>query len=300
VSVSQLEVEQVHADLQAVARLTLTAEQVPALTFTEYYDELGRGVQACVQLEQGTFRLWNNSTDPAGRSLVVLASPGEPITQVTALDLPGSVLTQLWSGQGWLTGTDAATSAAWPSLRRCTAGRCSAGCRRPLYALSSLGGSPLRRTRQLSWPRTGCRHELTYPLGAEVEQRCHVGLAQPNLDTDKFGHSRSVAFGRLCRQALRLGTHGTHLLDSLTRLTGEQEIHFYHFCLARHDLNEVRGHRPGLAHVPALGGPDALDVDHPKPTLTPRRRLPCRARCSLHRSHPSGRHIMCRGTGASC
>jgi hypothetical protein len=116
VSVSQLEVEQVHADLQAVARLTLTAEQVPALTFTEYYDELGPGVQAFVQLEQGTFRLWNNSTDPAGRSLVVLASPGEPIAQVTALltalDLPGGVLTQLWTGKGWLTGDDAATSAA--------------------------------------------------------------------------------------------------------------------------------------------------------------------------------------------
>jgi hypothetical protein len=110
VSVSQLEVEQVHADLQAVARLTLTAEQVPALTFTEYYDELGPGVQAFVQLEQGTFRLWNNSTDPAGRSLVVLASPGEPIAQVTALltalDLPGGVLTQLWTGKGWLTGDD--------------------------------------------------------------------------------------------------------------------------------------------------------------------------------------------------
>jgi hypothetical protein len=116
VSVSQLEVEQVHADLQAVARLTLTAEQLPALTFSEYYDELGPGVQAFVQLEQGTFRLWNNSTDPAGRSLVVLASPGEPIAQVTALlnalDLPGSILTQLWTGTGWLTGDDAATSAA--------------------------------------------------------------------------------------------------------------------------------------------------------------------------------------------
>ncbi len=115
-SLSQLEVEQVHADLQAVARLTLTAEQVPALTFSEYYDELGAGVQAFVQLEEGTFRLWNNSTDPAGRSLIVLASPGEPIAQVTALlnalDLTGSVLTQLWTGTGWLTGKDAATSAA--------------------------------------------------------------------------------------------------------------------------------------------------------------------------------------------
>jgi hypothetical protein len=116
VSVSQLGVEQVHADLQPVARLSLTADQVPALTFAEYDDELGPGVQAFVQLEQGTFRLWNNSTDPAGRSLVVLASPGEPIAQVTALltalDLPGRVLTHLWNGQSWLTGTDAATSAA--------------------------------------------------------------------------------------------------------------------------------------------------------------------------------------------
>lgn len=114
-SVSQLEVEQVHADLQAVARLTLTADELSALTFTGYHDELGPGVQAFVQLEQGTFRLWNNSTDPAGRSLVVLASPGEPIAQVTALlaalDLPGGVLAQLWTGQTWLTG-DAATSAA--------------------------------------------------------------------------------------------------------------------------------------------------------------------------------------------
>jgi hypothetical protein len=116
VSLSQFDVEQVHADLQPVARLTLTAEQVPALTFTEYDDELGPGVQAFVQLEQDTFRLWNNSTDPAGRSLIVLASPGEPIAQVTALlnalDLPGGVLTQLWTGKGWLTGDDAATSAA--------------------------------------------------------------------------------------------------------------------------------------------------------------------------------------------
>lgn len=79
-----------------------------ALTFTESYDELGPGVQAFAQLDQGTFRLWSNSTDPAGRSLVVLASPGEPIAQViallTVLDLPGRVLTQLWNGQGWLTG----------------------------------------------------------------------------------------------------------------------------------------------------------------------------------------------------
>ncbi len=34
-SVSQLEVAQVHADLQPGARLTLTADQVPALTFTD-------------------------------------------------------------------------------------------------------------------------------------------------------------------------------------------------------------------------------------------------------------------------
>ncbi len=115
-SVSQLEVAQVHADLQPVARLTLTADQVPALTFTDYYDELGPGVQAFVQLDEGTFRLWNNSTDPAGRFLVVLASPGEPMSQVTALltalDLPGRVLTQLWTGQSWLAGADASTSAA--------------------------------------------------------------------------------------------------------------------------------------------------------------------------------------------
>ncbi len=80
------------------------------------YDELGPGVQAFVQLEQGTFRLWNNTTDPAGRSLVVLASPGEPMSQVTALltalDLPGRFLTQLWTGQSWLTGADASTSEA--------------------------------------------------------------------------------------------------------------------------------------------------------------------------------------------
>ena len=77
--ISQLEVAQVHADLQAVARLTLTADEVRALNFTAYYDELGPGVHAFVQLDEGTFRLWNNSTDPAGRSLVVLATPGEPL-----------------------------------------------------------------------------------------------------------------------------------------------------------------------------------------------------------------------------
>ena len=110
-SVFQVEVEQVHADLQAVARLALTADEVPVLTFTEYCDELGPGVQAFVQLEEGSFRLWNNSTDPAGRSLVVLASAGEPLPQVLALlralALPGHVLAQLWNGQFWLTVTDA-------------------------------------------------------------------------------------------------------------------------------------------------------------------------------------------------
>ena len=45
---SVLQVEQVHSDLQALARLTLTADEVPALNFTEYYDELGPGVQAFV------------------------------------------------------------------------------------------------------------------------------------------------------------------------------------------------------------------------------------------------------------
>ncbi|MBK5308316.1 MAG: hypothetical protein JJD92_16675 [Frankiaceae bacterium] len=115
-SVPQLELEQVHTDLQPVARLALTAAQIPALTFAPYDDELGPGVQAFLQLEQGTFRLWKSSTDPAGRTLVVLASPGEPIAQVTALlgalDLPGHVLVQLWNGQRWLTGANAATSAA--------------------------------------------------------------------------------------------------------------------------------------------------------------------------------------------
>ena len=89
--------------------------EVPALTFTEFDDQLGPGVQAFVQLDLGTFRLWHNGTDPAGRSLVVLASPGEPIAQITALldalDLPGGGRTQLWTGQSWLTGTGPATSA---------------------------------------------------------------------------------------------------------------------------------------------------------------------------------------------
>ena len=99
----QLEVEQVHADLQAVARLALTADEIPALNFTEHDDELGLGVQAFVQLEEGTFPLWNNSTDPDGRSVVVLATPGEPLPQVVALlralDLPGHVLARLWDGE---------------------------------------------------------------------------------------------------------------------------------------------------------------------------------------------------------
>jgi len=137
---------------------------------------------------------------------------------------------------------------------------------------------------------------LAYSLRAEVEQRCHVGFAQPDLDTDEFGNSRSVAFGGLCRQALRLSTHGTHLFDPLPRFAGEQKIDLYRFSFARHDLNEVRGHRLSLPHVPALCGPDALDVDHPKPTLAPGRRLPCRARCSHHCSHPSGKHIIARAT----
>ena len=111
-SITQLQVEQVNADLQALARLTLTADEVPALNFTEYYDELGPGVQAFVQLEEGTFRLWNSGTDPAGRSLVVLATPGEPLPQVVALlqavDLPGHAVAQLWNGEVWLTVTDAA------------------------------------------------------------------------------------------------------------------------------------------------------------------------------------------------
>ena len=59
---TQLEVEQVQVDLQAVARLTLTAEQIPTLDFVPYEDELGHGVQAFVQLAQGTFRLWTTST----------------------------------------------------------------------------------------------------------------------------------------------------------------------------------------------------------------------------------------------
>lgn len=109
-SLRQLQVEQVHLDLQAVARLTLTAEQIPALTFSEYRDELGPGVQAFAQLDSGTFRLWSSSPDPVGRSLIVLASPGDPIAQVTALlaalDLPGSVLAQVWTGAAWLTSHD--------------------------------------------------------------------------------------------------------------------------------------------------------------------------------------------------
>lgn len=57
-----LEVSRIHADLQPIARLTLSAERIPALTFTAYDDELGHGVQAFVQLAQGTFRLWTTST----------------------------------------------------------------------------------------------------------------------------------------------------------------------------------------------------------------------------------------------
>ena len=105
---TQLEVEQVQVDLQAVARLTLTAEQIPTLDFVPYEDELGHGVQAFVQLEQGTFRLWNSRSDPVGRSVIVLATPGEPLPQVIALlralDLPGHVVAQLWNGERWLAG----------------------------------------------------------------------------------------------------------------------------------------------------------------------------------------------------
>lgn len=75
VRLTQLDVKQVHLDLQAVARLTLTAEHVPTLASIQYEDELGHGVQAFVQLEQDTFRL-RNSSDPAGRSVIVLATPG--------------------------------------------------------------------------------------------------------------------------------------------------------------------------------------------------------------------------------
>ena len=105
---TKLDVEQVHVDLQAVARLTLTAGQIPTLAFVEYEDELGHGVQAFVQLKQDTFRLWNSGSDPAGRSVIVLATAGEPLPQVVALrralDLPGHVVAQLWNGERWLTG----------------------------------------------------------------------------------------------------------------------------------------------------------------------------------------------------
>lgn len=108
VRLTQLEIEQVHVDLQAVARLTLTPDQIPTLAFVQYEDELGNGLQAFVQLEKDTFRLWNSGSDPAGRSVVVLATSGEPLLQVVALlralDLPGRVLAQLWNGERWLTG----------------------------------------------------------------------------------------------------------------------------------------------------------------------------------------------------
>ena len=99
-SVFQLEVEQVHADLQAVARLALTAAEVPVLTFTEYCDELGPGVQAFVQLAEGTFRLWNNSTDPVGRSLVVLASAGEPLPKSSRSCAPWPCPVTCWLSSG--------------------------------------------------------------------------------------------------------------------------------------------------------------------------------------------------------
>ena len=57
------------------------------------------------------FLLWNSDTDPAGRSVLVLATPGEPLPQLVellrALNLPGRVLAQVWNGECWLTLTEA-------------------------------------------------------------------------------------------------------------------------------------------------------------------------------------------------